>query len=155
MRVGAVAAVGISMLGAVGCAPPKDEVKTIDQASSVVQAVNDKAVQQAAALNDPDSPLNGDWKLDPGSLTVAIPDGAQPTLTIGNGGVNGFDGCTTYNAGAAILADQFLLETIGHGDATACTPETAAVEQAYLGALGTVGGYRLDRPETWRARQRV
>jgi heat shock protein HslJ len=127
-----------------GCAPPKEQVKTIDQASSVVQAVNDKAVQQAAALNDPNSPLNGDWKLEPGSITVAIPDGAQPTLTIGNGGVSGFDGCTAYNAGAAILADQFLLESVNHGDSSTCTPEAAAVETAFLGALANVGGYRLD-----------
>jgi heat shock protein HslJ len=141
-QLGGVALAAVVSLAA--CAPPKDEVRTIDRASSVVQAVNDKAVQQAAALDDPNSPLGGDWKLEPGSVTVAIPEGMGPTLTIGNGSVSGFDGCATYSAGVAILADQFLLETVTPGDTAACTPEALAVEQAYLGALADVGGYRLD-----------
>jgi heat shock protein HslJ len=142
--IGAGAVVLAAALVGTACAPPKDEVRVIDQASSAVQAVNDKTVEQAAALNDPNSPLTGEWRLEPGSVTVPIPDGAQPTLTIGNGTVSGFGGCTTYSAGAAIVADQLLLETIGQGDASACTPEALALEEAYLGALADVGGYRFE-----------
>lgn len=141
LRAG-VAAVLVAVVA--GCAPPDDEVRTIDRASSVVQAINDRAVEQAAALNDPNTPLGGEWRLDPGSLTVVIPDGAQPTLTVGNGSVSGFDGCTSFTTGVAIVADQLLLESIPAGDTTSCTADAVAVSQAYRAALAEVGGYRLE-----------
>jgi heat shock protein HslJ len=133
---------GAGLVGA-GCAPPKDEVRVIDQASSVVQAVNDKVVQQAGALAASGSPLDGAWILDPGSLTVPTTPETLPTLTVGNGSVSGFAGCNTYQAGSAIVADQLLLETISTTE-QACGPEAAAVEQAYLGALAEVGGFRIE-----------
>jgi heat shock protein HslJ len=137
------AAVVAACLGAAACAPPEDEVRTIDRASSVVQAVNDRVVQQAGALADPADPTSGEWRLEAGSLTVPVPDGALPTLTIGNGSVSGFSGCNTFSAGSAIVADQLLLEQIATTD-LACDAEAMAVEQAYLAALGEVGGYRLE-----------
>jgi heat shock protein HslJ len=137
--IGGVLLAGGLAVWLAGCAPDSEMVDTIDRASSVVEAVNERTEEQVALGGG----LTGSWVLVPESLPVAIPPGAQPVLVVGNGSVSGFSGCNTYSAGSAVVADQLLLEPIGTTK-IACEPGVQAVEQAYLAALGSVASWRVD-----------
>ena len=73
-------------------------------------------------------------------------EAVAPTATFQDGAVAGSSGCNRYNAPYTVDGDTLELGAVA-STKMACPPPADAVEQAYLAALETVTGWRIDGEE--------
>ncbi|MGE0027343.1 MAG: META domain-containing protein [Thermoleophilia bacterium] len=84
------------------------------------------------------------WVLESGAGFAA--GGAAPTATFADGRVTGTTGCNRYSGTYTVEGGRLTIET-GPQTLKACPPPADEVEQAYLAALGRVGGWRVEGDE--------
>jgi heat shock protein HslJ len=100
---------------------------------------------------DPEALIGHGWILDQASMAALIedvPSGATVTLTFEDGQASGRAACNSYG-GAYDAGDDGSLSFEGFAvTEMACEPELMSLESAYLEALGTLTGFRVDRQLT-------
>jgi heat shock protein HslJ len=94
-----------------------------------------------AASSLPDSP----WTLVSG-IDVERWDAAPPGVTFAKAQLSGSTGCNRFTAGYTVDADTLAIGDVA-ATQMACTGAAAAVERAFLDALGQVTSWRLDGDE--------
>lgn len=118
----------------------------VDVASTDVDGAASGATRRVAVeIIDGQLPLTRvDWVLSSWGTGMAPPiEGAAPTLSFGQGIINGTTGCNSYFAPASILTEGGL--ELGPAGSTlmACEEELMAQETRFMAALDGVRGYEM------------
>jgi heat shock protein HslJ len=132
------------VLGAAGCADTSVQAKAQAEGAAATQAATsaDSFAQTAWQLTR--------WvKKDGANLPLPQGQGVEPVqlVFLAQGKdyrVNGYSGCNRYLGNYRLQQGQLSISVRGNTRMACLTPERAALESAYLKALGQVASFTLD-----------